>query len=129
MRRSKVFILEAIRLTSEELIVHVDTNGELVNEFVWPLRTIPRKPTELVHHPSARTAGHPDVTIDDPYYISFCFPVTSAHVTDLWIGSDTWDCGTQIEQCWILILNKNSCVESGEIAQQTFENREGRVTS
>ena len=69
----------------------------------------------------------PDIAVDDPKDIPFCFTVCAAHVPDLGIWSDA--CKTSIFEGWIVIFHQDSSIVLGKIDDNSLQNWIGRIIS
>lgn len=69
-------------------VVHVDADGEVVHEFVCRLRAFVGESEQFIDHSAAGAAGDPDIAVDNPEDVAFCFAVCTAHVPDLWVWPD-----------------------------------------
>lgn len=79
------------------------------------------KTTDPVHHQSCHTCADPDIAINDPDNIPFCFSVCSAHVPYLGIRAQIVCFSTLAGQVRILFFDKYLCVEVGMFRQDALK--------
>ena len=73
---------------------------------------------ELVDHFCTGTWIDPNVTVDDPYYISFGFFVRPAHVPDLGVGAEL-----PSPDCEIIFFDEKFGIMVGAIFEDLLDDR------
>ena len=76
---------------------------------------------EFVHQSPCGSLSYPDIAIQDPDDIAFCFPVGTTNVSDLGIRSEIIDVTARAVEQRIGFFDQDGGVELGEIGDQLFE--------
>ena len=95
---------------------------ELVNELVLSPFISGAEATELVDHETCDNFADPDIAVDDPYYVSFCFSVSSAHIPDLWVRSQVFFLAILTCEVWVFFFNENMGLEGWKVGEEALEN-------
>lgn len=106
------------------VIDYIDDNGQLMDEFVrlsW--FTGVRVARELVHHASQDTLCNPDVTVDDPYDLSWGLSISPADVSYFRVRSQFVDPAIGAVQSRVLVLDQDLRIVGGKVADELLEDR------
>ena len=98
-----------------------------MNEFAFSPETTGCETAEKIHQSSSNTLINPNIAIDDPNHIAFGFPVCSAHIPDLRIGSQIVRTASATGEIRILLLHEYFSVKAGEIGEQALEYWKGGI--
>lgn len=107
--------------------MNIDDEGKLVYEFVFTTKIAGSKPAQQVYHTTSDALANPDVAIYDPYNVSFCLAIASAHVPDLRIRTEVVSLSIATKEIGILLFNQYLGIEGREIGQQALKNGIRRV--
>ena len=66
--------------------------------------------TKSVDHETGHAGTYPDVAVDYPDDVAFSFPVGSAHVSDLGVGTQVVDSAMLAREEGIFFFDENTCV-------------------
>lgn len=96
---------------------HVEDERELVHEFVFAATPAGVEAAEAVDHSAGDAAADPDVAVDYPYDVAFCFSVASAHVADLWVGSEVVFSAIFSREVRVLFFHQYFGIVVGEVCE------------
>lgn len=81
------------------------------------------EPAELVHHSTCCVGPDPNIAIDYPHQIAFCFAVGATHVSDLGIGAQIRLMPISSGKVRIFIFDEYSDIESAEVIDKALQSR------
>lgn len=98
-----------------------------MNEFIFPPSAVRGEAAEKIDQSSCNTLINPHIAVDDPHNIAFGFPVCSAHVPDLRIGSEIAGIAAAAREIRIFFFHKYLGIKVGEVGEQPLEYGQCRI--